>query len=515
MKDGDRKLPDGWVDASLNDLGEWKGGGTPSKSNKSFWTGGIIPWVSPKDMKRFYLDDADDKITKDAVKNSSAQLFPADSVLVVTRSGILERTLPVAINRVPVATNQDLKTLIPAMGIDSRYVAYFLKGSDQHFREECAKDGTTVASIDLPKLKTYKCDLAPLAEQRRIVAKIEALQERSRKAREALAEVGPLLEQFRQSLLAAAFRGDLTADWRAANPNVEPASELLNRIRQQRRQKWEQSELAKYEAKGKQPQNGWHGKYKEPAPTTATESFKLPTGWCWTEIESVSDWVKDGTHWPPKTTTHGIPFIGIRNVIDGRIDWTTIDKWVSEETHAGLTANFPHRPGDVLYTAVGATFGRAFPIEDNRKFIFQRHIAHIRPFAGINADYIIYALNSPNGFSQAKQVARGAAQPTVTLGDLKRIRIPLCSNEEQEAMIKRIVNALSTIAGICEAVAESKSALTQLDQSILAKAFRGELVPQDPNDEPASVLLERIRDARQSDAPTKSSKQKDAANGRK
>lgn len=127
-------------------------------------------------------------------------------------------------------------------------------------------------------MKNFDIPVAPTGEQRRIVEKIDALQDRSRKAREALSEVGPLLEQFRQSLLAAAFRGDLTADWRAQNPNVEPASELLKRIRKERRQKWEEAELAKYEAKGKQPPKGWQEKYKEPDPVDESELPELPAG---------------------------------------------------------------------------------------------------------------------------------------------------------------------------------------------------------------------------------------------
>jgi hypothetical protein len=130
--------------------------------------------------------------------------------------------------------------------------------------------------------------LPPLAEQRRIVAKIEVLQERSRRTQEALSEVGPLLEQFRQSVLAAAFRGDLTADWRAAHPNVEPASELLQRIRAERRRRWEQAELAKYAAKGQKPPKNWQEKYKEPEPVDDSNLPELPAGWTWIRVTELA-----------------------------------------------------------------------------------------------------------------------------------------------------------------------------------------------------------------------------------
>jgi type I restriction enzyme S subunit len=96
------------------------------------------------------------------------------------------------------------------------------------------------------------------------VEKIEALTARSRKAREALEAIPELLDQFRQSVLAAAFRGDLTADWREQNPDVEPAEALLERIRVERRKRWEEAELEKMRAKGKEPTNDkWKAKYKD------------------------------------------------------------------------------------------------------------------------------------------------------------------------------------------------------------------------------------------------------------
>src|SRR6185503_10682565 len=134
----------------------------------------------------------------------------------------------------------------------------------------------------------------------RIVTKLEALQARSRRAREALDAVPPLLEKLRQSILAAAFRGDLTKDWRSKHEDVEPASELLKRIRIERRKKWEEAELAKMKAKGKAPTDDkWKAKYKEPEPVDATGLPELPEGWCWASVDDVTAFVTDGEHATP------------------------------------------------------------------------------------------------------------------------------------------------------------------------------------------------------------------------
>jgi len=122
----------------------------------------------------------------------------------------------------------------------------------------------------------------PPDQRRRRVAKIEALTQRSRRARGSLQAIPPLIEKFRQSFLAAAFRGDLTAEWRKQNPDVAPASKLLERIRIERRQKWEEAERAKMAAKGKKPKNDkWKAKHKEPEPVDTTGLSELPEGWAW------------------------------------------------------------------------------------------------------------------------------------------------------------------------------------------------------------------------------------------
>ena len=157
----------------LGDLGQWIGGGTPSKSRAEYWSDGTVPWLSPKDMRSEVLTGTQDRITEAAVRNSAVRLVPAGSVAVVMRSGILERTLPVAV--VPFATtlNQDMKALSPRAGVDARWVGWALRSIEHRVLREVRKAGTTVASIEAARLMDQRIPLPDEGEQRRIVAILE------------------------------------------------------------------------------------------------------------------------------------------------------------------------------------------------------------------------------------------------------------------------------------------------------------------------------------------------------
>ena len=158
----------------LGKLTQVRGGGTPSKHNPAFWDGNI-PWVSPKDMKVADIIDAQDHITEDAVRESATSLIPKNSVLVVVRSGILKRTLPVAINRVPVATNQDMKSLVPSEALSPEFLRWWFKGNERKLLQS-VKGGTTVQSLVWHEVINMDVPVPPLPEQRRIVAELDALQ---------------------------------------------------------------------------------------------------------------------------------------------------------------------------------------------------------------------------------------------------------------------------------------------------------------------------------------------------
>lgn len=163
-------LPNGWKLGDFGSIGKWTGGGTPSKANDSFWMGGTIPWVSPKDMTSGKICDTEDHITPEAIKNSATRLYPSGSVMIVTRSGILRKKLPVAIAESPVTVNQDLKVLPYDKQFSPEYVYNYILCFNSEILNVCAKDGTTVESIDTNSFLNFPVKLPPLPEQKKIAA---------------------------------------------------------------------------------------------------------------------------------------------------------------------------------------------------------------------------------------------------------------------------------------------------------------------------------------------------------
>ncbi len=167
-------LPKGWEYIRLNGLGYFCGGGTPSKSKSSYWNGNIL-WISPKDMYSDYIKDSELKITDDGVNNSTAKLIPHGSILIVARSGILKRKLPVSINSLECAVNQDLKVIVPYITNLNTYIQLMLKGFEKFILKELVKQGMTVQSLEYDKFEKQPFPIPPLAEQHRIVTKINEL----------------------------------------------------------------------------------------------------------------------------------------------------------------------------------------------------------------------------------------------------------------------------------------------------------------------------------------------------
>ena len=157
----------GWQQNSLGNLCDIVGGGTPSKAIKKFWQGDI-PWVSPKDMKSEVVDDSIDHISKEAIDGSATSLVPKGSVLIVVRSGILARIVPIAITGCELTINQDLKALRPKVSLEPRFL-YHQLDSQMDILLSLVSRGATVHRLMTDQIRSLNFVLPPLSEQKRIV----------------------------------------------------------------------------------------------------------------------------------------------------------------------------------------------------------------------------------------------------------------------------------------------------------------------------------------------------------
>lgn len=364
--------------------------------------------------------------------------------------------------------------------LDNHYLMWLLSTPDFVDYANNNSSGVQLPRINFQKLSKYPVPLPPLAEQHRIVAAIEALFARLDAANARLEHVSGILKRFRQAVLAAACDGRLTEDWRAENPDVEPAKDLINAI--------------KNEVIGKKiPQKrSLSFKLKD-------KPFDIPKSWEWTPISGLCISITDGNHQAPEKSDEGIPFVVISNISSGKLNLSKT-MYVPVDYYNNITDNRKPKQNDILFSVTGS-YGIPILIKEDKEFCFQRHIALIRVHSKISANYIYYVLKSQLVYNQATKVATGIAQLTVPLSGLRTIKIPTPPLPEQHEIVRR-VDALFALADRIEArVAAARERTETMRQSILAQAFSGRLVPteaelarQEGRDyEPASVLLERIR----------------------
>lgn len=353
-----------------------------------------------------------------------------------------------------------------AAKIDAAYLHKWLISSTFTNWASNQQGRTVLPKINQEALAVIKVPVPPLAEQRRIVAQIEALQARSRKAREALEAIPALLEQYRQSVLASAFRGDLTAGWREQHPDVEPASVLLDRIRQERRRQWE----------AKNPRK----KYVEPEPPDLSNGFDdLPDEWAICSVAEISECL-DRLRQPVTREDRKpgpYPYYGANGQVDSVADYLFDDELV-------------------LVTEDETFYGRTKPIayRVSGKCWVNNHAHVLRSISPVSADYLWLALMH---YNVLPWLAGTTARAKLTQGCLNRLPIALPPLPELLHLTYQLKVRLRWIDQCFSVQAKLIPELHLLDQSILAKAFRGELVEQDPSDEPALALLERIRAERE------------------
>lgn len=441
-------LPSGWVECLMGDVATVIGGGTPDAADpQNFSSSKGVPWLTPVDLSDHsgvFVSRGRRFLTKKGLKQSSARLMPKGTVLFSSRAPI--GYVAVAANKV--ATNQGFKSFVCGKGIHSEYIFYWLRHA-KPLAEELAS-GTTFAEISGKNAAKIPLRLAPSREQKRIVAKLEKVLAKLDACRVRLEKVPVLLKRFRQSVLAAACSGRLTADWRG-----------------------EQDAHADAEK----------------------DAGELPEGWRCLPLSELCERFQYGSA-SKSAKTGRVPVLRMGNLQGGRIDWDDL-VFTSDEDEIrkyGLTAP------TVLFNRTNSPdlVGKTSIYRGERPAVFAGYLIRIIHGPKLNPEFLNYCLNTPQFKEWCLEVkSDGVSQSNINAKKLASYEIQLCSTAEQAEIVRRVEALFALADGIAARYAKAKAQVDRLTPSLLAKAFRGELVPQDPSDEPAEKLLERIRTQRE------------------
>ena len=276
---------------------------------------------------------------------------------------------------------------------------------------------------------------------------------------------------LRQKILDLAIHGKLVPQ----DPNDEPASVLLERIRAEKERLIKEGKIKK-------------GKKSAKTSDKPHYPYELPKGWEWCRLEDYVFSVTDGDHQAPPKVSKGIPFLVISNIADGSLDFSNT-RYVPEEYYEKIQMERKPKRGDILFSVTGS-YGIVVNIKTDRLFCFQRHIGLIKPT--ISNEYLSFVLMSNYIKSLCDKLATGTAQKTVGLDTLRSLYVPIAPIEEQERIVAKIKHLLLQISFLEAGKGKLVAAIKQAKSKILDLAIHGKLVPQDPNDEPASELLKRI-----------------------
>jgi type I restriction enzyme, S subunit len=385
-------------------------------------------------------------------------------------------------------------------GMDPGYFYYLLSSENiQRSIRDMASTTTNLSNVSGAKLQELRLPIAPPSEQARIVDKLEELLSDLDAGVAELKAAQKKLAQYRQSLLKAAVEGRLTEAWRAQHGEPEESgAQLLARILRERRVRWEARQFARFKALGKPPPKGWQDKYPEPAVLPTTGLPELPQSWTWASFDQVVYDLRSGSAETSGRQPTEFPVLKSSAVRQGRIDFQALN--YLEPAQSDRTENFLEL-GDLLITRLSGSVeyvGCCAQVKDipvpRVQFPDRIFRAKVPLFSESFGSFLVCCFRSGYVRALLEAAAKSTAgHKRISLSDLHLLPIPVPPALEIGEIVEQLQEMLERADRGDQAVEAATRQSAAQRKNILQAAFAGQLVPQDPNDEPASVLLARIR----------------------
>ncbi|WP_334107779.1 restriction endonuclease subunit S [Methylobacillus sp.] len=477
----DNQLPAGWRRTTLGSIAEWGSGGTPSRRNSEFFRGNI-PWVKTGELTGKYVRDSEEKISVEGLQKSSAKLFPAGSVGIAMYGATIGK---LSIFAIDATTNQACAVAIPNKDmLHNEFLYYFLLSEKQKLID--SGKGGAQPNISQGLLKSWPIALPDVPEQKCIVAKIEELFSELDNGIKSLKTAREQLKIYRQSLLKHAFEGKLTEQWRKENTDkLKTPEQLLTRIQQEREVRYQQQLKAWELAVKEWKVNGEKGK-KPGRPKQITgelepfvETIKIPPVWSTVTLEMLNADIFDGPFGSNLKSSdyvdQGVRVIRLENVghmefIEDKYSYVTEEKYKEIKKHTVYS-------GDIIFSSFITEGIRAIILPDKiDRAINKADCFCIRVHGTFYlTEFLAWYLSSRGAYRQVESEIHGIGRPRINTTQLKRFLVPLCSVDEQKEVISRVKNILAEADRMDDSLEAEIQRSEAFRQSILKKAFSGEL----------------------------------------
>ena len=444
-------IPDSWEWVRISSIAALvTKGTTPRGGNVAYSDNGIgflraenVAGLDRLDLSK--LNHIDEATHTGFLKRS---ILAADDVL-ITIAGTLGRTAIVKEENLPLNANQAVAIirLVDSHSVDLRYLVYALNAPAIQDKLTAQKKITAIPNLTLEIISDCLVPIPPLNEQRRIVKQfalfVPQIAEYEGKQTELNALNTGFPEALKKSILQEAVQGKLVSQ----DPSDEPAEALLERIRAEKKRLIKEGKIKKDKHESvifRRDNSHYEKRGSEEVCIDEEIPFEIPENWAWARLSSASVSIADGDHQPPPQVQSGIPFLVISNVSDGKIDFSNT-RYVPKEYFNTLAEIRIPQFGDLLFTVTGS-YGIVIPVQTERKFCFQRHVALIK-LSCLSPKFMQLWLSSPLVYEQCRRAATGTAQKTVGLASLKGLLIPIPPLNEQERIVQKL-NTLLVLAAL-------------------------------------------------------------------
>jgi type I restriction enzyme, S subunit len=422
--------PAGWVESTLGATGQWISGGTPSKARLDYWRGNV-PWVSPKDMKRFRLDDVEDHVSEAATLNGT-RIVPPGAVFIVVRGMILAHTFPVCIANRAMAFNQDVKAIVPNATVDGTFLAHWLHGRSDALLRLVTEATHGTKRLEQRELQAYPVLLPSPPEQRQIAAVLDTVDDAIRKTEQIIAK----LKQIKQGLLHDLLTRGIDDNGELRDPERHP-------------EQFKDSPLG-----------------------------RIPREWrCAAVGALIGDGtliaVQDGNHGEAHPTrddfvTDGVPFVMANNLCDGRVDVPNCYK-ITHRQYASLRVGFA-APGDVLLSHKGTMGQTALVDESLLEVMLTPQVTYYRPNSTrLHGPYLLGWFNGTKFQTQLSALSVQSTRAFLGITGQRQLLISIPQPSEQFQVAAR----LSALNEWFVAERSSLSKLTVLKQGLMEDLLTG------------------------------------------